>query len=174
MRLYVWSNQLRVLISYSDNTSVRVLLHRAQLNCLFYMYRDQVRIKMGFEDFRTPTILTQTFLFFITKTCLYNFDPLKPHFYIVKLGYTGYILFFIVLLKNIDCGYSLEPPRRGGSNEYPQSMCWAEIWKISEFLSEFFHFLVVKFSIYLNRRVFVMWYRIYSKISTRLTFYQYF
>ena len=23
---------------------------------------------------------------------------------------------------NIDCGYSLEPPRRGGSNDYPQSM----------------------------------------------------
>ena len=24
--------------------------------------------------------------------------------------------------QNIDCGYSLEPPRRGGSNENPQSM----------------------------------------------------
>ena len=24
--------------------------------------------------------------------------------------------------QNIDCRYSLEPPRRGGSNEYPQSM----------------------------------------------------
>ena len=24
--------------------------------------------------------------------------------------------------QNIDCGYSLKPPRRGGSNEYPQSM----------------------------------------------------
>ena len=24
----------------------------------------------------------------------------------------------------IDCGSSLEPPRRGGSNEYPQSMFW--------------------------------------------------
>ena len=24
--------------------------------------------------------------------------------------------------QNIDCGYSFEPPRRGGSNEYPQSM----------------------------------------------------
>ena len=24
--------------------------------------------------------------------------------------------------QNIDCGYSLEPPRRGGSNGYPQSM----------------------------------------------------
>ena len=25
----------------------------------------------------------------ITKTCLYIFDPLKPHFYIVKLGFAG-------------------------------------------------------------------------------------
>ena len=58
----------------------------------------------------------------ITKTYLYNFDPLKPHFYIVKLGFTRITLFFLFLLKNIDCGYSLEPPRRGGSNEYPQSM----------------------------------------------------
>ena len=40
------------------------------------------------------------------------------------------LIFFIFLLKNIDCGYSLEPPRRGGSNEYPQSMFWAEIIKI--------------------------------------------
>ena len=24
--------------------------------------------------------------------------------------------------QNIDCGYSLEPPRRGGSDEYPQPM----------------------------------------------------
>ena len=31
------------------------------------------------------------------------------------------LIFFIFLLKNIDYGYSLEPPRRGGSNEYPQS-----------------------------------------------------
>ena len=29
---------------------------------------------------------------------------------------------FYISAKNIDCGYSLEPPRRGGSNEYPQSM----------------------------------------------------
>ena len=24
----------------------------------------------------------------------------------------------------MDCGYSLEPPRWGGSTEYPQSMFW--------------------------------------------------
>ena len=53
--------------------------------------------------------------------------------------------------------YSLEPPRPGGSNEYPQSMFWAEIWKILEVLSENFHFFfVVKFSVYSNRFVFVM------------------
>ena len=59
------------------------------------------------------------------KTYLYNIDPHKPHFYIVKLGFTGVYIIFLFLLKNIDCGYSLEPPRRGGSNEYQQSMFWA-------------------------------------------------
>ena len=29
---------------------------------------------------------------------------------------------FHLSAQNIDCGYSLEPPRRGGSNEYPKSM----------------------------------------------------
>ena len=28
---------------------------------------------------------------------------------------------FHISTQNIDCGYSLELPRRGGSNEYPQS-----------------------------------------------------
>ena len=63
----------------------------------------------------------------ITKTYLYKFDPLKPHFYIVKLGFTGVYIIFLISALKIDCGYSLEPPRRGGSNEYPQSMFYAEI-----------------------------------------------
>ena len=29
---------------------------------------------------------------------------------------------FHISAQNIDCGYLLEPPRGGGSNEYPQSM----------------------------------------------------
>ena len=28
--------------------------------------------------------------------------------------------------ENIDCGYMLEPPRRDGSNEYPQSIFWSK------------------------------------------------
>ena len=37
---------------------------------------------------------------------------------------------FHISAQNIDCGYLLEPPPRGGSNEYSQSMFWAEIRKL--------------------------------------------
>ena len=67
----------------------------------------------------------------------------------------GYTLFFLSLLKNIDCGYSLEPPWRGGSNKHLQCIS-RNMKNIRTFLSENFPFLVVKFSIYLNRRVFIM------------------
>ena len=33
---------------------------------------------------------------------------------------------FLIFAQNIDCGYMLEPPRRGGSNEYPESMFWSK------------------------------------------------
>ena len=29
---------------------------------------------------------------------------------------------FLIFAQNIDCGYTLEPTRQGGSTEYPQSM----------------------------------------------------
>ena len=32
----------------------------------------------------------------ITKTRLYNLDPLKPHFCIVKLGFTGVYIIFLI------------------------------------------------------------------------------
>ena len=63
----------------------------------------------------------------ITKTYLYNFDPIKPHFYIVKLRFTGVYIIFLFLLKDIDCGYSLESHHQGCYNEYPQSMFWTEM-----------------------------------------------
>ena len=85
----------------------------------------------------------------ITKTYLYNFDPLKPHFYIVKLGFTGVNIIFLISAQNIDCGYSLE--------RVPTIFVLCRnMKKIWVFLSENFQFLEIKFSIYLNRRVFVM------------------
>ena len=103
-----------------------------------------------------PTRIMSMPKLFITKTCLFIFYPLKPHFYIVKLKFTGVLIIFLISAQNIDCRYLLEPPRRGGSNEYSQSMFEQNPEKYQNFLSENFHFLVVKFSVYLNRHVFVM------------------
>ena len=33
---------------------------------------------------------------------------------------------FLIFAQNIDCGYTLEPPQRGGSNEDPQFMFWSK------------------------------------------------
>ena len=51
---------------------------------------------------------------YITKTYLYDFEPLKPHFYIVKLGFTGV---YIILLISAQKHRLWELV-----NEYPQSM----------------------------------------------------
>ena len=54
-----------------------------------------------------------------------DFLALKFENFQLKNSYT-----FLIFAQNIDCGYRLEPPRRGGSNEYPQSMFWSKIRKI--------------------------------------------
>ena len=60
------------------------------------------------------------FLSYITKTRLFkyieNFATKKGKFSEQKSD------IFQISAQNIDCGYSLEPPRRGSSNEYPQAM----------------------------------------------------
>ena len=118
----------------------------------------------------------------ISKTCLYIFDPLKSHFYIVKLGFTGVFIIFLISAQNIDCGYSLDEAVLTSTH----NLFWAESWKYhrldeavltsthnlcfeqnpekyQKFLSENFHFLVVKFSVYLNRHVFVMGRMVWSE-----------
>ena len=76
----------------------------------------------------------------------------------VKLGLTGVYNIFLFLLKTTDCRYSLEPPRWGDSNEY-HSLCFEQKYekkKKQNFLSGNFPVLVVKFSIYLERRTLVI------------------
>ena len=58
----------------------------------------------------------------IRITCPCDLNPLAPHFYIVKLGFTGVYFIILFLLLNIDCVYSLEPSHLDGSNMYLQSM----------------------------------------------------
>ena len=56
----------------------------------------------------------------------YENTPIQIHrkFHLQKLNIFGYKNsdIFHISAQNIDCGYSLEPPWRGGSNEYPQSI----------------------------------------------------
>ena len=55
-----------------------------------------------------------------TKTCLFKYTEnftAKTENFQIKIQ-----IFFLISAQNIDCGYLLEPPHRGGSNEYPQSM----------------------------------------------------
>ena len=69
--------------------------------------------------------------------CADGQDDLKFHWTLRKHAYSNILkillpknenfqiknsIVFLISAQNIDCGYSLEPPRRGGSNEYPQSM----------------------------------------------------
>ena len=65
-------------------------------------------------------------------------------------------IIFLILLKNRDCGYSLEPLAEVVLTSTNNLRFEQECEKYQIFLSENFPFLVVKFSIYLNRRVFVM------------------
>ena len=57
-------------------------------------------------------------------------------------------MFFLFLQENICCGYSLEAPHRGTSNEYPQHMFLWRNKKISSTgksaLSEVLHSFVEK------------------------------
>ena len=60
----------------------------------------------------------------ITQTCPCN---ILQYFTAVKMIIFRLLLFFFFFFaQNIDCGYTLEPPQRGGSNEYPQSMFWSK------------------------------------------------
>ena len=59
----------------------------------------------------------------------------NPTSYREKRVLLGYTLFFLLWLKNIDCGYSLEPPHQGGFNEHPQSMFQVKIRQLSWILN---------------------------------------
>ena len=62
--------------------------------------------------------------------------PFTPLLYSKTGVYRGINYVFYFCSKH--SGYSLEPPRWGGSNKYPQSVFWVELWKYHTFLSKQF------------------------------------
>ena len=78
-------------------------------------------------DWNQPAMLMAVYTFQIhtrihdiMKTCLFkyteNFTTIKWNFSDKRID------IFHISAQNIDCRYSLEPPRWGGSNEYQQSI----------------------------------------------------
>ena len=92
----------------------------------------------------------------ITKTCLSNFDPVKPHFYIVKLGFTGVYIIFLISAQKHRLWVLVRTALSRRFSRVPTIYVLSRYEKYQSFLSENSQFLEVKFSIYLNRRVFVM------------------
>ena len=75
--------------------------------------------------------VTETTAFHHDITCPCIVYPLIPNFNIVKVGYTGGIVFF---LQNIDCGYSLN------------HLCVADIFQLK--IIKFYGLQLLKFSVY--------------------------
>ena len=96
-----------------------------------------------------------------------NSDPLWKHAYsnILKISPPKTANFqiknsgiFLIFAQNIDCGYSLELPQRGGSNEYPQSMFLSRNKKnnVYPYKPQFYYIKVGFKGSILYRHVFVM------------------
>ena len=99
--IYCIFNYMYMLINIKASNAVTAILDSVHENTTHHY---ETRLFIYIENFTTKTVSFQ-----IKNT----------------------LIFFHISAQNIDCGYSLEPPRRGDSNEYPQSMFWAEISKIS-------------------------------------------
>ena len=102
---------------------------------------------LGLGEFIAMVIFTPGALH-ITKTYLYNFDPLTLNFYIVKLGFTGVYIILLISAEKFLVEAVLTSTHNLSFEQKSE--------KYQKFLFENFHFLVTKFSIYFNRRVFVM------------------
>ena len=73
-----------------------------------------------------------------SHTVIFEGNESEAHYENMSIDYTAIFhgckndnfqmifFFFFNFAQNIDCGYTLEPPQRGGSNEYPQSMFWSK------------------------------------------------
>ena len=56
------------------------------------------------------------------------------------------LLFFLTFAQNIDCRYTLQPPRRGGTNEYAQFMFWSKNKK-NRYTTAYLSFIYMKWGL---------------------------
>ena len=81
----------------------------------------EVLMSINYKLYRNQSI-------FITKNLPMQYTEIFSPVKIEKIN-RKCMIFFLIFAQNINCGYMLELPRRGGSNEYPQSMFWSKNMK---------------------------------------------
>ena len=112
-----WEITPLILLHFSDNVST--LKGKNLLPVRMLTGKDVRAIKIRLYD---CTNITKTRLFkYIETFTSKNW----------KLSATKDPDIFHISAQNIDCGYSLEPSRRGGSNEYHNLVFWAEAVRTS-------------------------------------------
>ena len=77
-----------VLILGDDNFTILKITPEMKLSIKFQVSQSSV----------SEATDLHTFLIHIMQTCPCNVHPLKPHFYIVKVGFTGVYIIFLFLL----------------------------------------------------------------------------
>ena len=84
---------------------------------------------------------------YITKTCLYNFDPVKAHFYIVKLEFKRVYIILSYFFSNHRLWVLVRTDNVEAVLTRTHNLCFKKkkYKKISEFLSENFQFWWWKF-----------------------------
>ena len=108
-------------------------LYGRSLQFIVFMYSDHSRnILTDPRTFKGPNVAYAFMNFYIFVSCnsLFTLDITKTNLFKYTEKFTTKTWkfsdknsdIFHISAQNIDCGDSLEPPRRGGSNEYPQSM----------------------------------------------------
>ena len=109
-----------------------VTYYKTEIRMLVHVFLSETLQKKGHKLVhahinRLKLVLRGTFSFTNAgMTCPCNIDISK----VVKNFQWKKIDIFNILAQNIHCGYSVEPPRRGGSNGYPQCMFWMKNKKI--------------------------------------------
>ena len=104
-------------ILYKSNTLIFFKRYRTETN--FRTYLTAKLRRQGYRYFK----LRKAFSIFYRRHSALHYENIKksspPKIENFQMKNSD---IFHISAQNIDCGYSLEPPRRGDSNEHPQSM----------------------------------------------------
>ena len=113
---------VQISVLYSQILNMDISLDGAHFyNTLIYVqlhWTDSLSLSLSLSLLYVDAVALYEFHYENTPIQIHwNFNTKKWHFFQIQNSDI-----FHISAQNIDCGYSLEPPRRGGSNEYPQSM----------------------------------------------------